>query len=155
MVGSGSPGVVAHHLTSDAFDAFGHLGCGATGTLTNRIRRGSLNNQMGDPMGQRVGLAEPAPAMTSSSAAASSPAALYSTARPCCNLDAFLVLAGRMDWLRRWTLAERRQRERRASIVTKGSKARRKAVRAQSIRGYNRSAPPLRAGEHAAGRNSH
>jgi hypothetical protein len=54
MVGSGGTGVVAHHLTSDAFDAFGH---------SDAARR--------ETSGERVGLAEPAPAMTSSSAAAS------------------------------------------------------------------------------------
>ena len=53
---------------ADALDAALHLGRGAAreGQQQDAARIGAVDDQMGDAMRQRVGLAEPAPAMTSS-----------------------------------------------------------------------------------------
>jgi hypothetical protein len=55
------PGVVAHHLACDAFDPLGHLGCGSPRKRHQQDPAGisSLNDQMGDPMGEGVGLSGP------------------------------------------------------------------------------------------------
>ena len=51
-------GVVAHHLARDAFDPLGHLGRGAPGKRHQQDPAGvgALDDQMGDPVGEGVGL---------------------------------------------------------------------------------------------------
>ena len=52
-------GIVAHHLAGDPLDAPGHFGGGAAreGHQQDAAGIGAVDDQMGDPMRQRVGLA--------------------------------------------------------------------------------------------------
>ena len=52
-------GIVAHHLAGDPLDALRHLGGGAAreGHQQDAARIGAVDDQVGDPMRQRVGLA--------------------------------------------------------------------------------------------------
>ena len=52
-------GLVAHHLAGDPLDPAGHLGGGAARKRHQQDapRVGAVDDQMGDAMGQRVGLA--------------------------------------------------------------------------------------------------
>ena len=55
------PGIVAQHLAGDAFDPLGHLGRGTTRKRHQQDPAGvgPLDDQMGDPMGEGVGLSRP------------------------------------------------------------------------------------------------
>jgi hypothetical protein len=62
------PGAVADDLPRDALNAPGHFGGGATRKGHQQYSTGisTVDDQMGDPVCQGVGLPEPAPAMTRS-----------------------------------------------------------------------------------------
>jgi hypothetical protein len=75
-------------LRRDAFDPLGHLGGGTPRKRHQQdaARVGALDDQMGDPMGEGVGLSGSGSGNDQQRRAASPPAAPCSTARRCSGL---------------------------------------------------------------------